>query len=192
MALLAARLRSTALVSTVRAALCLLLLAQVSTRVVANQPGEEDVKAAYLYNFTRFVTWPREAIKNGAPFRVCVVAGNHMTRVIERTMQGELVGGRPVATVVPRDAGEARLCQILFIGQEAAERGRTMLSAVRGLPVLTVGETGSFLRHGGAIEFVMEQTKVRFDINPASAERVGLSISSRLLNVARNAEAVKR
>lgn len=192
MALLVSRCRAHAFGAPSGAAICLLLLVLPAVRAAANQPYEQDVKAAYLYNFTRFVTWPQDSIRNAAPFRVCAVADQHMMGVIERTMAGELVGGRSVATVAPEDPEQARQCQILFIGRSAAERGRSMLAAVRDLPVLTVGESSGFIRHGGAIEFVMDGKNVRFDISPGQAERVGLSISSRLLAVARNAAAVKR
>jgi hypothetical protein len=72
------------------------------------------------------------------------------------------------------------------------ERGASMLAAIRDLPVLTVGEAEGFLSGGGAIEFVREGNRVRFDINVETARRAGLNISARLLQVARHVEGKPR
>ena len=150
--------------------------------------SEHDLKAAYLYNFARFVTWPPDVPPVGEPFRLCVVAEITTTQAVEHTMTGEILNGRPVHTLVPETADDVRTCQILFVGRGAGDRARTMLAAVRQLPVLTVGESAGFVDGGGIIEFVNENSRVRFDINPRNAERAGLTISARLLRVARRVE----
>ena len=148
--------------------------------------SEQDVKAAFLYNFTRFVTWPAGIPPAAEPFRLCVIADGETTAAITRTMQGESVDGRPVLASMPGTVEEARACQVLFVGRGALDRAMPLLDGVREQPVLTVGDEQGFVHGGGAIEFVLEQGRVRFDINRRSAERTGLKLSSRLLKVARH------
>jgi hypothetical protein len=152
----------------------------------AEQVAEHDVKAAYLYNFTRFVEWPADVPAPNQPFRLCVVADDTTTHAVNRTMAGESVGGRTIETVVPRSPREIQTCQILFIGRGAMPRAATLLDAAKGFPILVVGEAQGFAKNGvGTIEFVREETRVRFEVNVEVARRCGLTISSRLLQVAR-------
>lgn len=158
----------------------------------AQHVTEHDVKAAFLYNFTRFVEWPAGTPRGSEPFRLCVVAGAPMTAAIERTMLGESVQGRPLRTLVPASPAEVPACQILFVGHTEKERAAPLLAAVRDLPVLTVSDTPGFASRGGAIEFLLEKGRVRFDVSTEAAKRAGLSISSRLLQVARYVDGVRR
>jgi hypothetical protein len=164
------------------AAFSALLLAQVSP-VRAQETLERDVKAAYLFNFTKFVDWPRPTGTN-EPFRVCVSGDDALRESVEKTIAGEQVEGRPLLSLAPRTPSEARNCQVLFIGGDG-ERETQLLSAVRDLPVLTVSDTLNFARRGGGIEFVREKNRLRFDVNLQGAEQGGIRVSARLLRVAR-------
>ena len=165
------------------------VLAALSTALLtgvlrAQGAHEVDVKAAFLYNFTKFVAWP---IPNPStePFRLCVVGDDALRRSLEGTIAGESVDGRPLQSLSPRTAEEARGCHLLFVGQSQGERESRLLDAVRDAPVLTVSDTADFARHGGGIEFVRENNRLRFDVNVPGAERAGIKVSSRLLKVAR-------
>ena len=165
------------------------LLALASGGVVSAQETiEPDVKAAFLFNFTRFIEWPGPAAPGSAPFRICVVADATMELAIKRTVEGEVVQGRPLIMTQPRTPQEAAGCQILFIGRTEYQRSGALLAAVRELPVLTVGDSAQFVEHGGAIEFVLVDNRVRFDVNLASAQRANLKVSANLLRVARKVE----
>jgi hypothetical protein len=153
---------------------------------------EQDVKAVFLYKFTNFVEWPATAAPSPDAFRICIVANKEMTAVIERTMQGESVNGRRVETIAPASPSAARNCHMLFVGHGEMPRAEPLLAAVRDLPVLTVGESEDFLAKGGAIGFVLDDNRVRFDINVENARRGGLSVSSRLLQVAHRLEGISR
>ena len=166
----------------------LLVLATTVARPLPAQVTEQDVKAAFLYNFTRFVEWPAGIPPGAEPFRLCVIADDRTAAAVDRTMQGEAVNGRPVQTVAPATREAAQRCQILFVGRGEAERAAPLVAAVRDLPVLTVGDGNQLLQQGGAIEFVLDGGRVRFDVNLKTAKRSGLTISSRLLQVARNIE----
>lgn len=150
----------------------------------AKQVGEADVMAAYLFNFTRFIEWPDETPPASDPFRLCVIADGAMTTLIERTMTGEAVKGRPSETAVPASIEDARRCQILFVGRTELSRARPLMAALRDQPVLTVSDAARFADTGGMIEFVRIGGHVRFRVNVEAAKRSRLSISSRLLRVA--------
>jgi hypothetical protein len=164
----------------------LLVAATVATLAAASaqQAGEADVMAAYLFNFTRFVEWPDGTPSASDPFRLCVVADRAMTALIERTMTGEAVKGRPSETAVPASIEDARRCQILFVGRTEMSRARPMVAALREHPVLTVSDATRFAETGGIIEFVRIDEHVRFRVNVEAAKRSRIAISSRLLRVA--------
>lgn len=156
----------------------------------AQTAGERDVKAAFLYNFTRFVEWPGNAAPGAEPFRLCVVADAAMRRTIAQTVTGEAVNGRPILVTEPQRPQDAQRCQILFVGRSEWRRASRFLDAVRNRPVLTVGESTGFRDRGGVIEFVLEENRVRFDVNLESAQRSRLKLSSNLLRVARDVQKV--
>jgi hypothetical protein len=157
-------------------------------RAQSPQPSlENDVKATFLYHFTKFVEWPPPS-QPDEPFRVCAVADAAFIAALDRTVADESVAGRPLARADARSADEARRCAILYIGAEYAAHAAPLLAAVRDLPVLTVGEGTSFIKQGGAIGFVLENNRVRFDISQRALQRAGLKASSKLLRVARNVE----
>jgi len=148
---------------------------------------ENDVKAAFLYNFTKFVEWPAPS-QPDEPFRLCAIADTTFLAALDRTIAGESVGGRPLVRAQTRSVDDARRCAILYVGSEHAEQAAPLLAAVRDLPVLTVGEGTPFVKHGGAIGFVLENNRVRFDISLRAVQRSGLKASSKLLRVARTVE----
>jgi hypothetical protein len=152
---------------------------------VRAQARETDVKAAFLYNFTKFIEWPSPS-STSEPIHLCVVGDDSLRQSLEKTIAGEVVNGRPLKSLAPRTPEEARACQLLFVGEPQAERDARMLSAVRDLPVLTVSDRTDFARQGGGIEFVREDNRLRFDVNLLGAQRGGIRVSSRLLKVARS------
>lgn len=154
-------------------------------------PGQErladeyEVKAAFLYNLLRFTEWPAEALPPSTPLAVCVLGGDPFEGALEAALRDKTVQGRALQTRHLHGAPEARRCQVLFVA--ASERGRTraILEALRGAPVLTVGESEGFARVGGVINFVVEGGRLRFEVNPDAAERAGLRLSARVLQLAR-------
>jgi hypothetical protein len=173
------RLRWTAAFATV-------LLCAASPAAQPVDHGEKAVKAAFLYNFTKFVQWPAGAFESGvAPFRVCVFTDPAFRQEIEAMLAGETVGGRPIQVLTP-GAAEARGCHLAYFAAAQAERAGALMPALRQAPVLTVGEGPAFLERGGQISFVLENNRVRFDVNKLAVDRTGLTVSSKLLRVARH------
>ena len=149
---------------------------------------ENDVKATFLYNFTKFIEWPPPPSPAPPPFRLCVLANPEFTRAVDRTIAGESVEGRHLERVEPRSVGDVPSCSMLYVGREHIDRSARLLAAARDLPVLTVGEGPQFVQRGGAIGFVLENNRVRFDINARAVQLAGLKVSSKLLRVARSVE----
>jgi hypothetical protein len=153
---------------------------------VAGQTMESDVKAAFLYNFSKFVEWPTvDASGAQGPFRICVVANAEFTQALDRIIEGESVQGRRLARVEPQSADEARGCNILYIGHSERDRASRLLTGVRQAPVLTVSDVPRFVEQGGAIGFVLDHNRVRFDISTRATNQAGLKVSSKLLRIAR-------
>ena len=163
-----------------------LLLCAWTLPASAQEAGlEYRVKAAYLFNFTKFVEWPDVTLQNATAFNICTAGINPFGRALSSIVADENAAMLPLASRVV-SADEAASCHVLFVprGVSAAP----YLRAVASSPVLTVGETSGFLTQGGAISFVVEDGRVRFVINQAAAERVRLRISSRLLQLGRAAD----
>jgi hypothetical protein len=150
--------------------------------------SEAAVKAAFLYNFTKFVEWPDSAFPQpAAPFLVCAFADTAFRAELEGILRNEQVHGRSIA-VAPASLEDARGCHIAYFAQSEAERQGRMLDALKRAPVLTVGEGRRFLEQGGVVAFLLENNRVRFSVSKANADQAGLSISSKLLRVAREFE----
>jgi hypothetical protein len=150
------------------------------------QNDENSIKAAFLYNFTKFIDWPESAFPgSGAPFTMCVFANDGFRRELEAIMHGEQVRGRTVTVAVPGAADDLKSCHVVYFGADEGDRAAKRLPAVRQVPILTVGEGRGFLKQGGQIAFTLENDRVRFDISKRAADAAGLIVSSKLLRVAR-------
>jgi hypothetical protein len=156
----------------------------------AQDPAAESaIKAAFLYNFTKFIDWPERAFSgSSAPFMVCVLAGETVRRAVADAMRNESVRGRPVSVEFPADADDLKTCHLVYFGGREDQRTAKRLQAVRQSPVLTVGEGRPFLEAGGQIAFTLVDDRVRFDISRRAAETAGLIVSSKLLRVARRVD----
>jgi hypothetical protein len=159
--------------------------AQTEPSPPAPLPTEYQVKAAFLYNFARFVEWPPEAQRDpGAPFLIAVLGHDPFGAVLDETVAGKTVAGRPIKVRrVPR-VEDARDAQIVFVSPSERPNLATILKALDRPGVLTVGDTDGFAMRGGAINFTVQARKVRFEINPVVAEQAGLKMSSQLLKLA--------
>jgi len=151
----------------------------------AGKPSREQrIKAAFLYQFTKFVKWPSEALGDSdAPVQVCVLGADPFGSALD-ALDGKQTQGRKVAVRRVKTVDDALGCHLLFVGITKRSRLRDALSSLGGKPVLTVGDMPGFAKHGGMINFIVKNNKVRFEINTDATERSGLSMSSRLLALA--------
>lgn len=147
----------------------------------ADAPGEYEVKAAFLYNFAKFVEWPEGALEQRDEFTICVAGASDVSEQLTRVVEGRNVSGLAVVVRQLEGPGADADCQMLFASDNASARSITEKSSSG---VLTVGEYASFARDGGMINFVFIDKKVRFEVNKKTAEEAGLAISSKLLKLA--------
>ena len=147
-------------------------------------PTEFQVKAAYVYNFGKFVKWPAEAAPPASPFEICVLGKDSFATVLDTTVSGESIDRRNIAVKRISNPQEAVECNILFIGSSEEGRLKAIVAATQHLNVLTVSDIPHFAERGGVIGFVTQEEKIRFEVNLAAAEQSHLALSSELLKVA--------
>lgn len=146
---------------------------------------EYQVKAAFLYNFAKFVQWPPETFKGSqSPLILGVLGRDPFGTFLEQTLQGKVAQGRSFVLRRSHDLKELSSCHILFIAASERERLPQVLKALQG-PVLSVSEVPRFTRQGGIINFYLVGDQVRFEINVKKAEKLQIKISSQLLKLAR-------
>jgi|HubBroStandDraft_3_1064219.scaffolds.fasta_scaffold41111_2 hypothetical protein len=147
---------------------------------------EYDVKAAFLYNFAKFVEWPPEGPGGqGEPLNLCIFGEDPFGSRLDDLVGGERIEGRRIAVRRIRRSSELRSCHIVFLSRAERRRVPEAVAALRGRDVLTVGESEGFADAGGIIQLFVEANKVRFAVNLDALERTRLKVSSKLLRVAR-------
>lgn len=146
---------------------------------------EYQLKAAFLYNFARFIEWPAEAFENPSqPFVFCVLGEDPFGRALDDLLARRKIDGRASTVRRISDARRARGCQILFVSSSEPKSVLALLAGIGDSGLLTVGESDAAAADGMIIDFILEDGKIRFIINAAGAEREKLRISSRLLSLA--------
>lgn len=149
------------------------------------RPNAEQVQAAYLYNFGKFVKWPAAALANQSRgFEICVLDQDPFGDTLQSTLAGESVAGKPVVVKRLHKAQEAISCHILFISASQSRDLKGILSSLDESAVLTVSDMPDFSKRGGMIQFVFEGDRIRFEVNLEGAERAHLVFPSELLKVA--------
>jgi YfiR/HmsC-like len=144
------------------------------------------VKIAFLFNFAKFIDWPPSSFAGPqSPFTICVLGQDPFGHMLDDTLQGKMIGERPLAVRRLRDKTEARYCHIVFVSSLESAHLSEIIGSLQGANVLLVGETNGFAALGGAIEFTLEDNHVRFAINADAADRSGLKFSSKLLALAK-------
>jgi hypothetical protein len=143
---------------------------------------EYAVKAAFIYNFTKFIDWPVESfVSDNAPFVVGIFGKNLFGDSLDFLI-GKTVKGHPIEIRSVKNSNEATKTHILFIFASEKERIRKICNSFNA-PVLTIGDIEGFCDAGGIIQLITVGNKIRFKINQESARRAGLNISSHLLKL---------
>ncbi len=152
----------------------------------AQSATEYQVKAAYLFNFAKFIEWPASSFPDAsAPLRICVLGQDPFGQQLRGITNEKTVNGRKLEVNQVTDLRQARSCHILFIASSEKASMKQILEGLGGASVLTVGDSKGFADLGGMINFVLENDRVQFEVNRKAAEQVGLKISSKLLSVAK-------
>jgi hypothetical protein len=155
--------------------------------------SEYEVKAAFLYNFIKFVEWPQKAFADkNAPYVIGILGNSDpffddkaLINYLDQSVNGKSINERGLMVRRAERLLGLKDCHLIFVSKSERNRVRDILNGLRGSHVLTVSEVDGFCEQGGMINFTKQGDKVRFEINPAAAEAAGLKISSKLLNVAK-------
>ena len=163
---------------------CGLLIWMLLAQEVHSQKGtayEYQVKAAFLYNFAKFVEWPEQAFSDEqTPFKIGVLGTNPFGNAFDKVGQ-KRIKGHSFKVIYFDELPAQEQCHILFVRAEKAALLPQVLRQLDEASVLVIGETEGFVQGGGAINFFLDDGKVRFQINPQAAQRANLKISSKLL-----------
>jgi hypothetical protein len=158
-----------------------------AVRVPAQEAlSEYQVKAAYLFNFLKFVEWPENSFTDPlAPIVIGVVGEDPFGNALPQVVIGKTVQGRDLVIRIYHAGEDLRGAHILFISASERKRLPTILSGLHGSSVLTVADTAGFLDAGGMIQFLNENGRVRFAVNVDATGRAKLKMSSKLLSLAK-------
>ena len=167
----------------------LVLMISFSSAAVALQQDarplrEYRIKAAFLYNFVKFVEWPSEAFEDNDETLILGIFGDDLFGAALHSLSGKTVKERRLTIKRFDSLLDLDPCHILFMASAAPEQLEKALESLEGSNVLTVGEMRSFAQMGGIINFVVRNNKIRFEINLGAGKRAGLMISSQLLKLA--------
>lgn len=163
------------------ACLCLLFSAGAWSQA---KPSEYDVKAAYLFNFGKFMRVAGAQQPQHASFDICILGRDPIGNAMDQMASNESIDGRPVHVSRINDATQGRICEIVFISPYEGDAIREDLALLGSADVLTVSDAPDFIDHGGMIQFVLQGDHVRFEVNLDAVDRTHVVLSSELLRVA--------
>jgi hypothetical protein len=152
------------------------------------QPSEYQLKAAFLFNFAKFIDWPEKSFAGPqSAFTICVIGQDPFGGALDEYL-AKTIGGRrvqlahfPSASAPP----QPRSCQIAFVSGSEKTHFHDVIEGLHGSAALLVGDADGFAASGGTIEFMLEDNHIRFSINPEAAQRADLKLSSKLLALAK-------
>jgi hypothetical protein len=148
------------------------------------QQREYEIKAAYLYNFINYIEWPAETLGSGNTITIGILGENPFGAALN-PLNGKTVKGRTLVVRQVSTLQDLQSCQIAFVCNSEKARVPEILNHLKDSRILTVGDLEGFAAQGGIINFISERNKVRFEINLEAARRLGLTISSELLKLAK-------
>lgn len=163
------------------------ILAVLALALPARALGTDEyrTKGEFLYNFAKFVEWPQDSqVGSKGELRVCVLGSGEATSILSEVMNGKSAGRREVTVRRLEDLATAGWCSIVFLTKSAEMEPEVLANSLGASSILTVGEMSGFASRGLMVNFVTEESKVRFEINEQAVERAGLKISSKLLRLA--------
>lgn len=173
----------------------LVLLAATAPQAHAQDTDSSEylIKAGFIYNFASLVQWPSTSFSQAdSPIVIAVLGEDHFGETLDHVLQGKKIDGHPFVikrfrsvSELTKSVASPRECQILYVSSSAIPHLSEAIQVVRGLPILTIGEIPGFAKSGGIINFVLENNRIRFEVNVQAARDADLNISSRLLTLAR-------
>lgn len=152
--------------------------------LLAESLSEAQIKAAYLYNFAKFVEWPSDALPANAELLLCVVGSNVLDGALE-TLNGRNVGTHPLRVSSQSYANLSLTgCHLLFVGVSEQQRFLVILKTLGNAPTLSLSDIEDFAGKGGGIGLLVRDNKVLFEVNLEPIRNAGLHLPGQLLNIA--------
>jgi hypothetical protein len=182
-----AMLRKSRLSHVLRGVVLVLVLFLLAPCAATQSPsGEYQLKAAFVFHFAQMVEWPSDFLAPNSPLIFCTLEEDSFSAAVDWAVDGKQIGNHAVQTRHPRDTNALRGCHLLILVAKDKKRVALALAAVKDAPVLTIGDSDNFTAEGGIMGLLLQDNKIRFDINLFAAQSANLKISSRLLLLARN------
>lgn len=162
----------------------ILLCVTFATTAQAGTELERKVKAAFVYNFAKFIEWPKDNVSPDNRFVICVAGETLLGDALGTNLENKVIKDHIIhVRNIGWSVNKLNDCQMLYLNGTGSPRIGPLLKAASEKPILTIGESNDFIANGGIIQFLLIEGKVRFSINQASAIRAGLNISAKLLEV---------
>lgn len=162
-----------------------ILMIQPIKPAYADVPLEYRVKAAFLFNFTKFVKWPEKAFDNAtSPIKICVLGESPLKESLYE-IENKKAGSRTLVISKAKSVDDINDCHVLFISNDSVKEFFSSIERIQKKNILTIGDKEGLARKGCVINFMMVNNKVRFEINTSSAKKAELKISSQLLKIAK-------
>jgi hypothetical protein len=164
-----------------------LLAVLLSFFMIMAQAGQEldeyAVKSAFLYNFFKFIEWPAD-VSGSANYNLCFV-GDDLFGDNLATINGRQISGKTLIVHRHLDDKSLKSCHMVFLSADNAPTYRSTIEAIRGLPIVLVGDGPDFIAHGGVIRLYNDSGRITFEINLDAARNVNLRMSAQLLKLAK-------
>src|SRR5438309_143637 len=155
----------------------------------SSDSSEYLIKAGFIYNFAKLVEWPTASFAQpDSPIVIGILGEDPFGATLDKIVADKKINGRGIAVKRvkwSRDIKDLKDCNILFVSSSEKEHIESVIEAMKGLPILTIGDAPGFAKRGGIMNFVLEENKVRFEVNVEAAKHADLTISSRLLTLAK-------
>jgi hypothetical protein len=162
------------------------LFATTNSRAQSSPSPQYRVEAAFLFNFTKFIDWPASAFNSPEePFVIGILGDDPFGNFIDEVVKDEKVKEHSIKIERYADSSNIGKCHLLFINSRKKERVNELLKELTYQNVLTVSNDDNFLREGGMIQFFTEDNKIRVAINTSATKAAQISVSSKLLALAR-------
>ena len=173
--------------SIIAIGICLSLALGASAQALDSSDSSEYlIKAGFIYNFAKLVGWPQGAFAQpDSPIVIGILGTDPFGSIIDHILADKQIDSRRFVIKRLKWGMDLKGCDILFIGASEAVHLEEVIRSVKGSPILTIGETPGFAKRGCIINLVVEDNKVRFEVNLDAAKQADLNISSRLLALAR-------
>lgn len=163
---------------------CAFLFASTAQAASSASRIDYQLKAAFLYNFAKFIEWPPPPLPRSAPFRIGVLVDRGAHAIIAEVLQGRMIADHPIEVVFVGAEDDLSACRILFVPRTAPLDPAAIRARRPETVVLLVGEKEGFAESGGEIGFIPRGDNLRYQVNLAAAQQAGLKLSARLASLA--------